>query len=1088
MKPGVNIHIGPDLASLARHFAEIRRAPVRHVLEPEWTIVPSAPVRQWLDWNLASCEGRRDGITANIVSLFPDEFLRLIGTAVLGASYVSWDIHALTLALLAATPHGTYVDARRYAEGLDELLRWRPEDLERGTAPDDFLAHYQSLGSSSTLPLEQRRRILAAAQSAALEGVPQRLFIFGFPSTPGDASLLSVLEALGHHHEIHAFVPAPLGHGGDFGPWHRESEEALELWRNLSTITPNGDHLELSEMPTTQLGSLQRRARGLEYENTPPSVEDASLTIVGCVGASRQAEMARDLLLDAMQSRSVLPHEILVLSPDLRRFEAPLDRHWNIPASDAGTPLPRLPFELTERWHDRRLTRLGASASLITLLTSYVTVDDIRQWCETPCVRAVMNLSEDEWERLWQIADVSTLTFGISPEHRTTWNLYADDNGAGTWQSAGDTVVAATLWPSTGSGLVSDDYRLVAVLQPLLRTIEEATAWRDSTTRRPLSVWIASLSAAMNALTYDPSDDTWERMVDRIAQWNAAGLDPVIRAQDLVQWWQRIAADTSRQRIFGRVGVTVAPLTALAYAPYRVVCLLGMDEESLPPTALRSAVLGPRRHGDPDPRHTVTGATLAAILSATEELIILFDNREEATGRSIEPALPLATIIAAAPSVDSPHAALVRSSPRHFFDPVDVDAASLPLFDPRGTWTASATTPSVPTSGEHGASYEDLARLLRHPARYHLVVGRGASLPDRVDARRDVPPISLDARERWRLQRFYLDNLVDDFRALLDDKPDAIDISALWHPTQPECASQPCQALHDIVATRRLDVFATPGYTHVIPRRLFERRLQFPLLELCAFNAALDALDVVDGPLVPEILQAGGRALQMRTSSGENAMTIGRSAHDGEPVVVHLEMRPASAAPRVVLPALLDLAIMKILDPSAVPRVETSFLPDKTAPYRRREKNRPKGAYRLNPLRALRFDGTVDDALHALEIISEWQRRALVEPVPLFRRTSVAFAAPALKASPSTEWEGDRGGGEANEIEHMLLFPVSFDELRESGPLASFPEREHLDEMFSCVSLQSSSTSSRRPSRWELEHMDLDISDDLFVPLRGAES
>ena len=86
-----------------------------------------------------------------------------------------------------------------------------------------------------------------------------------------------------------------------------------------------------------------------------------------------------------------------------------------------------------------------------------------------------------------------------------------------------------------------------------------------------------------------------------------------------------------------RGGITVSSLTPLRWIPFRVVCLLGMDQPafgsmSAPGDDLAAA--SPEL-GDPDPRAEMRQSLLEAVLAAGDHLIVLRDGHDVRTNQEI---------------------------------------------------------------------------------------------------------------------------------------------------------------------------------------------------------------------------------------------------------------------------------------------------------------------------------------------------------------------------------------------------------------------------------------------------------------------
>ena len=98
---------------------------------------------------------------------------------------------------------------------------------------------------------------------------------------------------------------------------------------------------------------------------------------------------------------------------------------------------------------------------------------------------------------------------------------------------------------------------------------------------------------------------------------------------------------TAGRADFFRGGVTISSLTPLRGIPYRVVCLLGMDESAFAlgsPNGDDLTTADPRL-GDRDRRSDARQAVLETVLAAREHLVLIRNGRSVVTNQPIPPAV-----------------------------------------------------------------------------------------------------------------------------------------------------------------------------------------------------------------------------------------------------------------------------------------------------------------------------------------------------------------------------------------------------------------------------------------------------------------
>jgi exonuclease V gamma subunit len=1112
MTTGLTIHVGEDLVSLSQRLGELLDAESSAVLEPTWVVVPSSAVRQWLDAQLsqqwaASSHDLGDGISANIRFLFPEEFVRTIEGAALesmGHERIGWDVHTLSLAQLATVrPRPTYDRARRNSESIDLLLRWRSDELRQSAASTsaarDASSRFHELTALGPSPLDQRDHVHDVLQNARPATLPQQLFIFGLAAVPGGEQFVGLTDDLARHTRVDVLWPVPsvrraralseLRTADPASPldlWFRESDESLQLW---DQVRPTWYFIEPAATSTSCLHSLQKYLRN--HESDANSHLDSSVRIVSAVGRSRQVEVLRDLIFEAV-GEGIAAHEVLVLSPDPAQFAHELERHWNY-ERDQPQRRPRLAYEMTEDDATHSSSRLATSVALLNLLGNYATREQLEHFCSFDSIRRKLDLDGSMLERIWQLADESVVTFGISAAQRAPLDVIfgADENfrlDSGTWERLIDRVAQATsdVWHGDSSAVgVPGDLDLVARLQPLLRLLDEFSPLRYQGIFEPLSLWLSRLQSWMNELSAHEGDESFERAVNnlrsRIEQPLLANtLDVSVSFDEFCALWSEMAASGVRQRIFGRRGVVVAPLTSLHFAPFKMICVVGFDDDLLPGATFSHPLLGTRRAGDPDPRHAVLASTLAACLSAQDRLVFTFSGRDDASGRTIEPPIALGELRDVLTTIRGEEFSIENSS-RHGFAVSAADEHSVAFsYDERHVNVAPAEKPRRLHADDDDVTREELLEFLSRPAYFFVRRSLGADAPREPIADPTVPPITVDARHRAHLQRTFTGRLSHELHERFTSSATVPRYVTFDHDPSPQCARLECAWLHEPAWRCARDVFFHETAIASVPPRLWHHRLKIPLLQLAAYNFAVDLTDLsrrepshshLDLHLEDNVVL---RAIddQHVARSGEQWRDLGSSENV---TLVNLAVRSRSSdEPRDLLRQCAQLMMMQLDEPSANVASTTYFLPERANSYIRKQDDILAGDFARNPYVTLRYSGSAEDARHELSILVALLRRARHEPVALFARTSSAYVCQGHKQARSA-WESTFGvPGENSQSVHRLLFPANYDDLVALGRPQPFPFARELRDALAHIDVARASQSQRSPAQlWREQHPEL---------------
>ena len=172
--------------------------------------------------------------------------------------------------------------------------------------------------------------------------------------------------------------------------------------------------------------------------------------------------------------------------------------------------------------------------------------------------------------------------------------------------------------------------------------------------------------------------------------------------------------------------------------PHRVVCLLGLDEESFPRKAPRDGddlMLAEPRIGERDPRSEDRQLLLDAVLAARERLVVTYTGNDERTNAVRPPAVPLGELIDVAGPTSSPATRCSRStratSTRERAPLVRRDDARAAP-GPCAGRVERAALPArpLPPLDEDVIELEELVRFADHPVRRFLRRRLGVEVRD----------------------------------------------------------------------------------------------------------------------------------------------------------------------------------------------------------------------------------------------------------------------------------------------------------------------------------------------------------------------
>ena len=599
--------------------------------------------------------------------------------------------------------------------------------------------------------------------------------------------------------------------------WGAAGRDFMALLGSYEVVHPSGEiaayadpEAEDAEAPGTL---LQRMQADLFHRRPAPSgalretVEagDASLQFHACHTRLRELQVLHDrlraLLEDKRFNPPLQPREIAVLAPDIDPYVPYLDavfggrgRGDNIPWAIAdASPLAGEPLA-------------AVFLRLLALPVSRFGLEEMLELLASPPLAEAAGLDGVAFERLHAWLHQAGARWGIDAAHRARLGAPPDD--AYTWQFALDRLLLGHA--TDADALVEGDGQLVApwteleggaldaldVLLRLLRVL--ARHQRLLGEAMPPALWRERLLELLRTLLPKPPADrggerAYERLcklVDAFAKGAAqAGYDAPVPSEVVRAHFAEVLgeADTRAPLLTG--GVSFARMVPMRLLPFRVICLLGMNDGDFPrrdPAAGLNRLtteLGSerRRHGDRSTREDDRYLFLQLFSSAQDVFYTSWIGADPRDGSAREPSAVVSELLAAAATY---HAradgealvlrhALQPFSPsafgagdaRHFSFDAHWHSAAGSLSGaraPLGPWLPGGTSLDPPDEAEADLSIDVLARFLLSPARQFLRQRMGLHLPEAEQAGEDIEPLRAPGKglDRNRLQHAVFDALL----------------------------------------------------------------------------------------------------------------------------------------------------------------------------------------------------------------------------------------------------------------------------------------------------------------------------------------
>ncbi|NLA66692.1 MAG: exodeoxyribonuclease V subunit gamma, partial [Gammaproteobacteria bacterium] len=806
-------------------------------------LTPGEFVGQVLAANLGPAEGELDAGTLHwrlYAALREPALLGLPALAAIAAHVDGGDpLRAWALAGELAAVFEKYQAWRR-----DWLLRW-----EAGADPDDpqaILWRHVARGR-----VHRARRIqdyldrFEAPDAPLPAGMPARLSAFATLNVSPD--VLRVVATQARVGTLHCFVPSPseaywgdlqrmravpeaelategaLLAGGEnrlLQAWGAAGVDFMRLVGNYEVMHASAElraHADPADGGGPLRGSLLRRMQSDVFHRRGepgfPKREavdrtDPSLQLHACHTRLRELQVLRDQLRalsdDERFDPPLQPREVAVLAPDIDPYLPYLGAVFGDRGGD-----DTIPYALADASPLANEPLAEVFLRLLALPVSRFGLHEILDLLASPALAEANGLDAPALERLQAWLSEAGARWGLDAQHRTRFDAPEDE--AYTWAFALDRLLLG--YASGSDALVrASDGHLVAplpdleggaldALDTLLRLLRVLERHADVLSEAmPPAQWRERLLALLDALLpRPPASAAGQRALDRLRTLvdafarsaSEAGFDAPVPAEAVRAHFGAVLAEADVRAPLLTGGVSIARMVPMRLLPFRVICVLGMNDAEFPrrdpaPGLNRlTAELGTgrRRAGDRSTRDDDRFLFLQLFTAAQDVFYVSWQGADPRDGSRREPSVLVSELIDAAAAQHAGDArevaeALVVRHPLEPFSPQAFGPADEPRrFSYHARWqqaAAGAADRRVPLppwfEAEPLADAEAppelpisaLRRFLLQPAE-SLLERMGLRLVEIEAHGDDVEPLAGPAPglERSVLQRALFDELLD---------------------------------------------------------------------------------------------------------------------------------------------------------------------------------------------------------------------------------------------------------------------------------------------------------------------------------------
>lgn len=508
-------------------------------------------------------------------------------------------------------------------------------------------------------------------------------------------------------------------------------------------------------------------------------------------GPQREVEVLHDQLLAAFADDPTLrPRDVIVMVPDVAVYAPHIQAVFGLLPPEDARYIPFSVADQAQRHHD---PLLGALERLLALPQSRIATSDVLDWLEVPSVRARFGIDATQLPLLHRWVRAANVRWGLHAQQRQALEL-PEAGAQNSWDFG---LARMLLGYAVGSGEAWEGIEPLdevggleaALLGPLVRFVSALDAhWRQLAEPATPEQWGERLRALL-ADFFEPQDDadgfTLRRLQAALQEWLDACASARLHDEQLPlpvvreHWLAQIDQPTLNRPFFAGT-VTFATLLPMRAIPFRMVCLLGMNDGDYPRSRAPADfdLMGQDyRPGDRSRREDDRYLFLEALLSARGRLHISWVGRSIHDHSERPPSVLVAQLRdhlaagwrlagdeALAPSKAGErllHALTVE----HKLQPFDAAYFHLSgdprLFSHAHEWrnmVPAAEPDAVPTPTLPAWNFEGpltlrlLSDFLRNPARSFFRLRLAIHFESDDPAGEDQEPFELNGLENWRLQ------------------------------------------------------------------------------------------------------------------------------------------------------------------------------------------------------------------------------------------------------------------------------------------------------------------------------------------------
>jgi exodeoxyribonuclease V gamma subunit len=333
--------------------------------------------------------------------------------------------------------------------------------------------------------------------------------------------------------------------------------------------------------------NLVSRKPGQDDSPVSVAASDTSVSIHACHSPMREAQVLKDLLLSEFEKQPDLsPHDIIVMMPDIEAYAPFIQSVFTLETA--------LPFSISDRRKRSESESLDAFLKILALKNSRLEQSLVLDLLLSGSIARKFNISMEEIPKIEKMVEDANIFWGRHGDHRQSFGLPPFEEN--TWQFGLQRLFMGMAMPENHEGLVQNIFpchsfegidlevlgKFAAFIHALFigldtladqKTIEK---WCEALTKIAFSLMDRNVNNEEDLAFLSQTIDTIK------TDAKGAGFSHLVSFDMINSLIEHKLDQSISQGNFLAGNITFCNIMPMRSIPFKVVVLMGMDENSFP--------------------------------------------------------------------------------------------------------------------------------------------------------------------------------------------------------------------------------------------------------------------------------------------------------------------------------------------------------------------------------------------------------------------------------------------------------------------------------------------------------------------------